>query len=205
MKRNIRRVKRVSIKAKILKNASMLFWKKGYPNTRIRDIAQACGFEAANLYHYYSSKEELLHEVLLEEINQTTSMIKHLADGSANPVERLKSLIRILVDYALSLRFANSRWLFDIGLFYIKPSHRKKIIEMRDTFDAIIRNIVLDGIKTGDFDEVDVNMANFTIISIIARSSIWYSPKGRLSISKVTDFIINFVLHGMTARKKRAP
>ena len=37
-----------------------LFFKKGYHPTTIRDIAKACGMSMGQLYHYISSKDDVL-------------------------------------------------------------------------------------------------------------------------------------------------
>jgi len=47
-------------KAAIISVAIDLFWENGYMGTSLRDIAEACGFEAANLYNYFRSKEQRL-------------------------------------------------------------------------------------------------------------------------------------------------
>src|SRR5208283_3419181 len=54
----------------ILESARVLFWKKGYPGTSMVDLANACACKPANLYNYFKTKEEILFEVLLEEMEQ---------------------------------------------------------------------------------------------------------------------------------------
>ena len=51
-------------KEKMLATARALFWKKGYQGAGIRDIADAYGCKPANIYNFFSSKEEILYEVL---------------------------------------------------------------------------------------------------------------------------------------------
>ncbi|MBW1673368.1 MAG: helix-turn-helix transcriptional regulator, partial [Deltaproteobacteria bacterium] len=46
-------------KAKMLDKARRLFWKKGYNSTSMRDIARAYGCEPANIYNFFSNKEEI--------------------------------------------------------------------------------------------------------------------------------------------------
>ena len=46
-------------KDQLLDNASYLFRIKGYHNTSISDIAQACNLSKGSVYHYITSKKEL--------------------------------------------------------------------------------------------------------------------------------------------------
>lgn len=48
----------------ILKQSLRVFRKKGYNNTKMEDIAAACGLLKGSLYHYYKSKEELMKAVI---------------------------------------------------------------------------------------------------------------------------------------------
>ena len=67
-KSSSRSANKAASKAAIISVAIDLFWENGYMGTSLRDIAEACGFEAANLYNYFRSKEQLLYEAMQEEL-----------------------------------------------------------------------------------------------------------------------------------------
>ena len=46
----------------ILDTASCFFERKGYRETKMADIAEACGIAKATMYEYFRSKEELAAE-----------------------------------------------------------------------------------------------------------------------------------------------
>lgn len=48
----------------IIKESLKLFRSKSYHTTSMSDIAQACGILKGSLYHYFSSKEELMMKVI---------------------------------------------------------------------------------------------------------------------------------------------
>ena len=48
----------------ILKAAARLFADEGYGRASMSALASACGISKANIYHYYSSKEALLFDIL---------------------------------------------------------------------------------------------------------------------------------------------
>lgn len=48
----------------LIDQAIRVFRRKGYNNTKMEDIAQACGLLKGSLYHYYSSKEALMIAVI---------------------------------------------------------------------------------------------------------------------------------------------
>jgi TetR/AcrR family transcriptional regulator, cholesterol catabolism regulator len=193
-------------KAKMLETARRLFWEKGYNATSMREIAISYGCRPANIYNFFSDKEEILFEVLREEMEQIINPIKHLEeDDSTSPIEQLKFIIESHLKVTLSYR-RSAKLLFDVALDSLSPDKRKKIVDFRDTYDRIIRKVIRRGIDTGYLPEVDVRLAGFMIASMITRTRIWFHPKKGVSVSELTDFISKFTFNGLegsrTSRKE---
>ena len=190
-------------KAKMLEIARRLFWEKGYNATSMRDIAISYGCRPANIYNFFSDKEEILFEVLREEMEQIIDPIKHLEeDNGTSPIEQLKFIIESHLKVTLSYR-RSAKMLFDVALDSLSPDKRKKIVDFRDTYDRIIRKVIRRGIDTGYLPEVDVRLAGFMISSMITRTRIWFHPKKGVSVSGLTDFIFNFAFHGLRGEGTR--
>ena len=52
------------IRGRILTIARQQFEKKGYSKTSMREIAELAGVGVGNIYNYFTSKDELFHEVV---------------------------------------------------------------------------------------------------------------------------------------------
>jgi AcrR family transcriptional regulator len=194
---NRARVKPGFQKAKMLEAARRLFWEKGYNAASMREIAISYGCRPANIYNFFSDKEEILFEVLREEMEQIINPIKHLEENDGtSPMEQLKFIIESHLKVTLSYR-RSAKLLFDVALDSLSPDKRKKIIDLRDTYDRIIRKVIRRGIDTGYLPEVDVRLAGFMIASMITRTRIWFHPKKGVSAGELTDFISQFALHGL--------
>jgi AcrR family transcriptional regulator len=192
-------------KAKMLETARRLFWDKGYNATSMREIAVAYGCRPANLYNFFSDKEEILFEVLREEMEQIVNPIRHLeGDDESSPIEQLRFIIESHLKVTLSYR-RSAKLLFDVALDSLSPDKRKKIVGFRDTYDRIIRKVIHRGMDTGFFPRVDVRLAGFMIASMITRTRIWFHPKKGVSVNELADFISEFALNGLkgSADRKR--
>ncbi len=77
----------------IIIEALKLFRKKSYFNTSMSDIAAACGLQKGSLYHYFSSKEDLMKRVIkmVHEFFKT-NVFSHAYDRSIPPLKRLENL-----------------------------------------------------------------------------------------------------------------
>jgi len=200
---NSARVKPGFQKAKMLETARRLFWKKGYNTTSMREIAISYGCRPANIYNFFSDKEEILFEVLREEMEQIIHPIKHLEENDpTSPIEQFKLIIESHLKVTLSYR-RSSGLLFDVALDSLSPAKRKTIIDLRDTYDRIIRIVIHRGVDAGYFPEVDVRLAGFMIASMITRTRIWFHPKKGVSVSELADFISQFAFNGLGGRDQR--
>ncbi|MBN2160987.1 MAG: TetR family transcriptional regulator [Spirochaetes bacterium] len=186
----------------IIAESSTLFWEKGYAETSMKDIAASCGFRPANIYNFFRSKESILYEILRQEMVEIVSPIQYLKDDdSVNALDALRLMIDNHVRLTLGEK-SSSKLLFDVGLKNLSPANRKKIVSLRDNYDEIGVAIIRRGKKSGLFaSDIDEKIAVFSIGSIIARSRIWYSPKGKYSVEELIDFMYRFALRGLGAQK----
>jgi AcrR family transcriptional regulator len=70
-------------KETILQHARHLFANKGYAETSMDDLAQACHVQKASLYHYFKGKQELLQQMVDWEVEQWWSTrLKEYESGS---------------------------------------------------------------------------------------------------------------------------
>ena len=186
-------------KSWILDKAGVLFWEKGYHSTGMRDIARACDCKPANIYNYFRGKEDILFEVIRDITEQAVTSIKFLEDDEeTNPVEQLRSLIKS--HFRLLMQMARSNKLIsDTGLKDLSTEHRKEIVKLRDHYDSIMRKVLRRGIESGDFSVKDEKVIGYLISSIIVRSTIWFSSKGKYSVDEIGDMMFDFAYHGIKA------
>jgi len=186
-------------KSWILDKAGMLFWQKGYHGTSMRDIADACNCKAANIYNYFKGKEDILFEVIKDITEQAVNSVSHLEDESTeSPVQQLRSFIDRHLGVLVQMK-KSSVLISDTGLQNLTREHLKVIIELRDDYERIMSKVISRGIESGDFAVKDIKVTVYLISSVIIRSTIWFSPKGRLSADEVGGIIFDFAYKGIKA------
>ena len=115
----------------IVEAASEVLFEKGFHRTSIRDIAAACGMSMGQLYHYISSKDDLLYlihshiqQLWYERVRDAD--IERLAD----PVARLAFCLRLSLEFVYEHR--------ELFLFlytetkYLDPQLLKLVLDMDD-------------------------------------------------------------------------
>jgi TetR/AcrR family fatty acid metabolism transcriptional regulator len=81
----------------LLDAAVRVFARKGYHAARVGDIAEEAGVAYGLLYHYFSSKEEVLRNVFRETWRALIATIRSVAEGDEAPREQLRKVCEILL------------------------------------------------------------------------------------------------------------
>jgi AcrR family transcriptional regulator len=80
----------------LLDEARTLFAQRGYEATTMRDIAEAAGITASNLYRYFESKDSMITEILGEFSDRLLRTFKEVMQAGAPVVETLDAILWVL-------------------------------------------------------------------------------------------------------------
>ncbi len=78
----------------ILKVAAEVFARDGIARASMNEVARACGISKANIYHYYSSKDDLVFDILDTYLAELRDWICGLDLGGLSPNEKLALLTK---------------------------------------------------------------------------------------------------------------
>src|SRR5437899_579724 len=81
----------------ILDAAVRVFARKGFHTCRVGDIAEEAGVAHGLLYHYFSSKDELLETVFRETWSELLAAIAEVEESGAPAREQLRQVAAILL------------------------------------------------------------------------------------------------------------
>jgi AcrR family transcriptional regulator len=88
----------------ILRTSARLFQQQGYDATSMNDVAAALKLSKGGLYHHFQSKEEILFNLMNHAMDITEERVLKPAKAVPDPVERLRTLIRLHIGVVLSER-----------------------------------------------------------------------------------------------------
>ena len=83
---------------RILDVAARLFAQRGFSETSVSDLASACDISKSLLYHYHSSKEEILYTVMTSHIEALEALLQEIVSQSSDPSEAFEMVIRQFLD-----------------------------------------------------------------------------------------------------------
>jgi len=90
-------------KEEILAKAYEVFKTKGYHQTKLSDLADACGLEKPHFYYYFKNKKQLMTEVLRYSCDKMDEWVFDKAfNESFSPEQRIKKMTENLVKVHLA-------------------------------------------------------------------------------------------------------
>src|SRR4030043_2465271 len=101
----------------ILNAALKTFVKRGYPETRVAEIAAEAGVAEGTLYNYFQSKEDLLLALFDEKWGGIISEIRGKISRLVDPNKKLKAIFSVVV-----MMFKKNRQLAELFMVDIKQS-----------------------------------------------------------------------------------
>ena len=76
----------------ILRAATRVFARNGYFNSKVADIARAADVADGTVYLYFKSKEEILHSIFDQNMDEAMAACRKLIEDLADPREKLRSI-----------------------------------------------------------------------------------------------------------------
>ncbi len=92
--------KRESRRRQILEAALACFSENGFHQTGMADIVRRSGLSQGAVYLYFQSKDDLI-EALADDRHRREAVLNSVAQGSADPLEALRALVRVYADWAI--------------------------------------------------------------------------------------------------------
>jgi TetR/AcrR family transcriptional regulator, cholesterol catabolism regulator len=188
-----------SKKKQVEQTATSLFQQRGYAATSMRDMAQALGIEAASLYSHIRSKEEILQNICFRMaqlfFEAQDDALKGFEGTASQKLNRaiVAHIKAITVDTSASAVFF-SEWR------HLSEPHLSEFKEMQARYEGKFREILHEGLQSGEFVDLDEKFAMLTILSALNWTHQWFKPSGRMSAEEIGQRLADVILNGL--RKK---
>jgi len=188
--RNLKRVLRIG------NVAAKLFNAKGYLQTTMNDITTAARFSKGGIYHYFSSKDEILFFVLDRYLNLVLQDLEqNLAEN-----ETAREKIRYIISRHIRLYTespAEAKTLLN-EKYCLPPKFRRQIDRKERKYFEIVRKVLViyfaDRQKPPDSQ---ITVITFLLFGICNWIFSWYDPKGVVSAASLSEIIWKIFLNGV--------
>jgi AcrR family transcriptional regulator len=179
----------------ILEAAARIFSEKGYHATSMQDIAKAVNLQKASLYYHFSSKQEILAEILDHALDLINNRLELVLSQSLSPDEKLR---QAMVSYFQTI--AENKNLSAVLLLELKsldPELKTDQASRRRKFERLWKDLIVEGKQQGVFGDVDPSLTGRAILGVMNWAITWYRSDGGRSAREIADLFADLLLHGL--------
>ncbi|UBI39667.1 MULTISPECIES: TetR/AcrR family transcriptional regulator [Streptomyces] len=181
---------------RLLAAATRLFADQGYDRTSVQEIVEAAGVTKGALYHYFGSKDDLLHEIYARVLRQQQERLDAVADRDAPVEQRLR-------DAAADVAVTTIENLDDTKIFFrsmhqLGPEQYRRVRAERRRYHERFRALIEEGQRTGVFNRATPAdlVVDYHFGSLHHLGS-WYRPDGPLTPREVGDHLADLLLRAL--------
>jgi TetR/AcrR family transcriptional regulator, cholesterol catabolism regulator len=179
----------------ILESAAQVFRQKGFHGASMADIADAVQLQKASLYHHFSSKQDILLELLDLALEMVTGRMSQVMAQDIPADEKLRLAMR---SYLKTLSEQGD--LVSVMLLEhrsLDPEYRSRHIPNRDRFESMWRDLIHQGVDGGIFACENIPLTVRGLMGVMNWTITWYRPGGELSIDEISDDFASMFMNGL--------
>jgi TetR/AcrR family transcriptional regulator, fatty acid metabolism regulator protein len=182
----------------ILDAAVRVFARNGFHGSRVGDIAEEAGVAHGLLYHYFSSKDEVLQTVFRENWGELLERFEQVAASDQPADEKLRAIVKILL----------RTWRNDPDLVTVMVREVGRSAHLATQVDDIgkgfhvIQRVIEQGQSEGVFrDELDARLASWVVYGgleeILTGWVMSRLPDGDEEVARAERTIVDVVCGGL--------
>ncbi|MEU4211211.1 TetR/AcrR family transcriptional regulator [Streptomyces sp. NPDC026206] len=181
---------------RLLAAATRLFAEQGYDRTSVQEIVRAAGVTKGALYHYFGSKDDLLHEVYGRVLRLQQERLDAFADADAPVERRLRDAAADVV--VTTIENLDDTKIFFRSMHHLGPEKLRQVRAERRRYHERFRALVEEGRRSGVFGSATpadlVVDYHFGSVHHLAG---WYRPDGPLSPRQVADHLADLLMRAL--------
>lgn len=177
----------------IVAAAARLFLDKGFQETSLREIAQAAGMGKSSLYDYFTTKDEILVFVIVEQTLLLTEQAQAIARLNLPPGERLKQMMARHLEFFQANKSMLTRLTAEAQR--LRPESQRAIQEKRYAYQDLVAAVIQEGITQGCFRAVNPLLSARLLINSLV--SVLYTTRPAGSPQAMLDEVVDIILTGI--------
>lgn len=188
---------------RVLMKAAALIAEKGYEATSMRDLGRAMPMSLAGLYHYFSSKEDLLFQLQFRTFWSLLDQQQQIAANPGTPDERLR---RLLVGHLqFYAKHANELKACTFELESLSGALYRKIEEPRRRYYELMTTVVagvMDGSPKSEQRARASRHAALFVFGMLNWFFMWYHADRHGPVDAIGDEMCDLVLDGLRPARR---
>lgn len=167
--------------AEMLAVSLELFARNGYAATTVQDIANATGLLKGSIYHYISSKEDLLFKIFQDAHLENETLMHDILSIDSSPLLRLRTYLERTLH--ITLHNIDRTTLYFRDWRHLSGERLEALSAHRIQYDRFLRGLIKDAcVDAGIQSNIKPKHVSSFIIGATNWVADWFTPEDEQSI-----------------------
>src|SRR2546430_2264135 len=181
----------------ILRAAGREYRVRGFAETGMRDIATAAALSPANLYNYFRGKHDILFFCQDNSLDRMIAALEKSRRMRSSATTKLRMVIVSHLRCVLDEVEGSAAHLLTTTL---PPRQQRNLVAKRDKYEEGVRNLIVAGVRSGEFAPCDPALAVRAILGSLNWSIQWFNPEGPLTATEIAERFADYLIRGLLAK-----
>lgn len=163
------------------------FVVNGFHGTSIRQIAAEANLSVPGIYHHYPSKSAILEQLCTISMDSLLSALHHTLRTEGTTIERFEHLVSCLIEF--HAEYQDLAFVTYSEIRSLPPEARETHLRQRREVQALVTELVEQGVAEGVFGTAHPRPAARAITNICLGVAQWYRPDGSLSVDTTVEVV----------------
>jgi len=182
-------------KETIVEAAAILFRKKGFSATSMRDLAEQLGVEAASLYNHIHSKSEILQEICFNVATLFTNNIQAVEHMNISAIEKVEALLRFHINQMI--HHYENVYVSDREWKHLADPYLSDYQNLRRMYRKQFASIIEEGITKNEIKQMDAPTAVLIMLHAVSGIESWHRSKQKISSELLEENMVMILVEGM--------
>lgn len=186
---------------RILDAAAQVLSRKGYAGTRLTDVAEVAGVQAPAIYYYFSSRDDLVEEVMWTGAHRVRVHVEQVLDAlekEVSPAQRILVAVEEHLRYELQISEYTTAAVRNAGQM---PEHlRARPAAEESAYSQVWRELFRKAQTAGELRaDLDPNVFRLLLLGAMNWAVEWWNPRTR-SLEDLVRSAQDLVRYGTFAK-----
>lgn len=182
----------------ILAVAALVIADRGLAGATVRDIGQAAGILSGSLYHHFSSKEQIVLELLVDNVQTSIERATSIIATAPDATTAIGDLIRDSINETAAHPNETLILRNETRAFRDTPA-LAPLAELRQASVALWVDAVNSGVASGEFrTDLDPQVTVMAIVDSVLGAARWFRDKTGKDPERVAESLVAIHLGGLT-------
>jgi AcrR family transcriptional regulator len=175
----------------IVEAAAHLYARRGFQGASIADLAKACGTSKALIYHYFTSKEDMLYEVMAAHLDDLVDAADDVM-RVGSPTERLRALTLAFMNLYVGAQDSHKVLLNELD--NLPSARRAEVVAKQRRIIAVVESLVREIRPETNPITLPLTMLFFGMINW---THTWFRPAGKMRAEELAKLAVDLMLNGL--------